>query len=169
MIRSNRFALLALVVFAALSFLFLGPYKGQLPNAASIVHDVQQSRSSGGSQTLLTGHAIAPKLGNATAKYVLVLKDGHTNTAANGVRTGQNSAAQHGSLCTRPSLDFRRNLQTRRRKHCDNMSTFSSDCTHAESAPSILVRFSRSTRHRSLHRRLPLSGAVLYTTLSTNG
>ena len=71
MIRSSRFALLALVVFAALSFLFLGPYKAQLPNAASIVYDgQQQSRSSGDSQALLTGHAIAPKLGNATAKYV---------------------------------------------------------------------------------------------------
>jgi FAD-linked sulfhydryl oxidase len=67
----SRFTILALLVFAALSFLFLGPYKVQLPNAASTIHDrQQQSHSSGDNQALLTGHAIAPKLGNATAKYV---------------------------------------------------------------------------------------------------
>jgi len=72
MIRSKRFALLAVLVFAVLSFLFLGPYKAQLPRAPFIRHDgQQQSRSSGDSQALLTGHAIAPKLGNETAKYVL--------------------------------------------------------------------------------------------------
>lgn len=86
MIRSNRFVLLALIVFAALSFLFLGPYRAQLPNAASIVQDAQQqSRSSGDSQVLLTGHSIAPKLGNATAKYVQVSKRGHKNTIANNI------------------------------------------------------------------------------------
>lgn len=80
MIRSNRFALLALVVFAALSFLFLGPYKSHLPTADSIVQDAQQqSGYSGDSQALLTGHAIAPKLGNATAKYVQVSGHGHEN------------------------------------------------------------------------------------------
>lgn len=71
MIRSKRFALLVVLVFAALSFIFLGPYKAQLPGAPSLKNDgQQQSRSSGGSQALLTGHAIAPKLGNETAKYV---------------------------------------------------------------------------------------------------
>lgn len=82
MIRSNRFALLALVVFAALSFLFLGPYKTQLPHAASIVHDAQ-SRSNGHSQALLTGHAIAPKLGNATAKCVQIYVEGHESNITN--------------------------------------------------------------------------------------
>lgn len=77
MIRSSRFGILVLFVFAALSFLFLGPYKAQLPNAASIIHEGQeQIRSSGSSQTLLTGHAIAPKLGNATAKYVVYRASG---------------------------------------------------------------------------------------------
>lgn len=66
MIRSSRFALSALLVFAALSFLFLGPYSARLPSASSIIHDGTQGRS----EALLTGHAIAPKLGNATAKYV---------------------------------------------------------------------------------------------------
>ncbi|KAF9692410.1 hypothetical protein EKO04_009379 [Ascochyta lentis] len=68
----SRFAILALLLFAALTFLFLGPYKAQLPSAASLTHDgQQQSRSSGDGQALLTGHAIAPKLGNATAKAEL--------------------------------------------------------------------------------------------------
>ncbi|KAJ4380115.1 hypothetical protein N0V86_004424 [Didymella sp. IMI 355093] len=84
MIRSNRFAFLALLVFAALSFLFLGPYKARLPNVPSITHDGQQTRSSGDSQALLTGHAIAPKLGNETAKAELgraAWKLLHTNFA----------------------------------------------------------------------------------------
>lgn len=69
MLRSKRFVFLALSVFAILSFFFLGPYKAQLPSASSLAHDgQQQSRSSGDSQALLTGHAIAPKLGNETAK-----------------------------------------------------------------------------------------------------
>jgi FAD-linked sulfhydryl oxidase len=83
MIRSNRFALLALLVFAALSFLFLGPYKARLPNVPSITHDGQQTRSSGDSQALLTGHAIAPKLGNETAKYVQNNVHGHECAGAN--------------------------------------------------------------------------------------
>lgn len=84
MIRSSRFAILALFVFVALSFLFLGPYKAQLSSATSIYHDgQQQSRSSGDSQALLTGHAIAPKLGNATAKYVQIHSHGHKDDVAN--------------------------------------------------------------------------------------
>ena len=80
----SRFVILVLFVFIALSFLFLGPYKTQLPPAASVIHDgQQQSRSSGNGQALLTGHAIAPKLGNATAKYVWVYGYGHKNTMAN--------------------------------------------------------------------------------------
>lgn len=71
MIRSKRFVFLALAVFAVLSFLFLGPYKAQLPDAASVIRDEQHALSSGKSQALLTGHAIAPKLGNATAKAEL--------------------------------------------------------------------------------------------------
>lgn len=69
MIRSKRFVFLALSVFAVMSFVFLGPYKAQLPSAPSLVHNgQQQSRTSGDDQALLTGHAIAPKLGNETAK-----------------------------------------------------------------------------------------------------
>lgn len=90
MIRTSgprgRFAILALLVVVVLSFLFLGPYKVQLPNAASMTHNGQQeSRSSGDSQALLTGHAIAPKLGNATAKYVYGYGCGHKSTMANTI------------------------------------------------------------------------------------
>lgn len=75
MIRSKRFALLAVLVFAVLSCLFLGPYKAHLPSASSIRYDgQQQGRSSEDSPALLTGHAIAPKLGNETAKYVRDLR-----------------------------------------------------------------------------------------------
>lgn len=142
----SRFAILALLVFVALSFLFLGPYKAHLPNAGSIIHDgQQQSRSSADSQALLTGHAIAPKLGNATAKYVYIHNCDHQSTVANTTRTGQSSAARLGSSCTRPSLVFPRHLQTRRKKHFEPMSTCSSDYTHVENALSTSARFSRNT------------------------
>jgi hypothetical protein len=63
-----RFVVLALLVFAFFSFLLLGPYKvtpGHL--SPSQPTDAQQWNSGG---AVLTGHAIAPRLGNATAKYV---------------------------------------------------------------------------------------------------
>lgn len=63
-----RFALAALLVIAFVSFLVLGPYKvtpGQL--SPTTLLGQPQDHTSG---AVLTGHAIAPKLGNATAKYV---------------------------------------------------------------------------------------------------
>lgn len=61
-----RFAALALLIFAFFSFLLLGPYTvtpGHLSRAEQTgQHQIQTSGA------LLTGHAIAPKLGNATAK-----------------------------------------------------------------------------------------------------
>lgn len=63
-----RFAILALLVFALVSFVLLGPYKvtpGHLSPATILGQSQGQT-----SEALLTGHAIAPKLGNATAKYV---------------------------------------------------------------------------------------------------
>jgi FAD-linked sulfhydryl oxidase len=69
----GRFILLALCIFAALTFLFYQAPFGHLPTIQQGAH--QQSNSSG---AVLTGHAIAPKLGNATAKYVHQL---HTTLA----------------------------------------------------------------------------------------
>ncbi|OAL53339.1 FAD-linked sulfhydryl oxidase-like protein ERV2 [Pyrenochaeta sp. DS3sAY3a] len=70
MIRtSGRFVVLALIVFAFVSFFLLGPYKvtpGHLSPSSSAAQP--QGQSSG---ALLTGHAIAPRLGNATAKAEL--------------------------------------------------------------------------------------------------
>ena len=61
-----RFVVLAVFVFGIFSFLLLGPYKpGYLPPLHK--GEPQQHQASG---AVLTGHAIAPKLGNATAKYV---------------------------------------------------------------------------------------------------
>lgn len=141
MIRSKRFVFLALSVFAVLSFLFLGPYKAHLPSAPSLVHDgQQQSRSNGDSQALLTGHAIAPKLGNETAKYVKIDGCGHKSLEANTARIEQNSAAQPGNFCTPTSPDSPRSPPTKRKKRCDSTSTCSSASTHAESARSTLAR-----------------------------
>jgi hypothetical protein len=68
----NRFVVLALLVFAGLSFLLLGPYQTPLGHVSSAVHSEQQRQSGSGKTNgaILTGHAIAPKLGNATVKYV---------------------------------------------------------------------------------------------------
>jgi FAD-linked sulfhydryl oxidase len=67
----NRFIVLALLVFAALSFLLLGPYKTPLGHVSSTGQYEQRQGGSGKTDgALLTGHAIAPKLGNATVKYV---------------------------------------------------------------------------------------------------
>jgi hypothetical protein len=62
-----RFALFALVVFALCSFVLVGPYKVTPSHLAPTSTEKKLGRTSG---AVLTGHAIAPKLGNATAKYV---------------------------------------------------------------------------------------------------
>ncbi|KAI8935907.1 hypothetical protein NX059_007418 [Plenodomus lindquistii] len=64
-----RFALIAVSAFAIASFLLLGPYRatsGHLAPTATL-----WKPQSHASEALLTGHAIAPKLGNATAKAEL--------------------------------------------------------------------------------------------------
>ena len=62
-----RFAVIALLVFAFLSFLYLGPYDvtpGHISPKATTGKNLGHT-----SEAVLTGHAIAAKLGNATAKY----------------------------------------------------------------------------------------------------
>jgi FAD-linked sulfhydryl oxidase len=62
-----RFAVIALLVFAFVSFLYLGPYEvtpGHISPKATTGKKLGHT-----SEAVLTGHAIAPKLGNATAKY----------------------------------------------------------------------------------------------------
>ncbi|KAF2854668.1 hypothetical protein T440DRAFT_240342 [Plenodomus tracheiphilus IPT5] len=64
-----RFALLVVSVFAIVSFLLLGPYRvtsGHLSPTATLWKSQGHA-----SEAILTGHAIAPKLGNATAKAEL--------------------------------------------------------------------------------------------------
>jgi hypothetical protein len=62
-----RFAVLALVVFAFVSFIILGPYN---VTPGHLAHKIMPGEKAGHSNgVVLTGHAIAPKLGNATAKY----------------------------------------------------------------------------------------------------
>ncbi|KAH7391796.1 FAD dependent sulfhydryl oxidase Erv2 [Pyrenochaeta sp. MPI-SDFR-AT-0127] len=65
----GRFVILALLVFAFFSFLLLGPYKVTPGHLTAARQDGQQQSQA--SDALLTGHAIAPKLGNATAKAEL--------------------------------------------------------------------------------------------------
>ncbi|EMD91041.1 hypothetical protein COCC4DRAFT_167401 [Bipolaris maydis ATCC 48331] len=63
-----RFAVLAILVMALCSFLLLGPYKVTPGHLAFTTPGRGLGHTS---QSLLTGHAIAPKLGNATAKAEL--------------------------------------------------------------------------------------------------
>ena len=113
-----RFIVAALLVFAFFSFLLLGPYEvtpGHLSRTEQ--REQQQNQPSG---ALLTGHAIAPKLGNATKKYVLqdlharlrsaqLLK--HESLADSRIITGQNSAARRGHFSTRRLLAFPKSLR----------------------------------------------------------
>lgn len=62
-----RFVVFALVVFALCSFILVGPYKVTPAHLASPSTEKKLGRTS---EAVLTGHAIAPKLENATAKYV---------------------------------------------------------------------------------------------------
>lgn len=61
-----RFAVLAVLVMVLCSFFLLGPYK---VTPLHSIHTATGRDLGHTSQSLLTGHAIAPKLGNATAKY----------------------------------------------------------------------------------------------------
>ncbi|KAL6708689.1 hypothetical protein ACN47E_002385 [Coniothyrium glycines] len=63
-----RFVVLAILVFALVSFFVLGPYK-VTPGHLSRSHEAGPHRQASGA--VLTGHAIAAKLGNATAKAEL--------------------------------------------------------------------------------------------------
>jgi hypothetical protein len=62
----SRFVVLALLVFAICGFLL---YEAPLGHMSYTPRPGQQQQGSTGG-AVLTGHAIAPKLGNATAKYV---------------------------------------------------------------------------------------------------
>lgn len=68
MIRTSgakgRFVALALFVICLLGFIL---YRGPYEQLSTIRRGAKQTPSSG---AVLTGHAIAPKLGNATAKSV---------------------------------------------------------------------------------------------------
>ncbi|KAF1836588.1 FAD dependent sulfhydryl oxidase Erv2 [Decorospora gaudefroyi] len=64
-----RVALLALLVFAFVAFLLLGPYEA--PSRHLSPPTGVGKKLGHNSEALLTGHAIAPRLGNATAKAEL--------------------------------------------------------------------------------------------------
>jgi FAD-linked sulfhydryl oxidase len=61
----SRFIALALLVFAICALLY---YQAPLGHLSRTPQSGQQQSTASGA--VLTGHAIAPKLGNATAKYV---------------------------------------------------------------------------------------------------
>jgi FAD-linked sulfhydryl oxidase len=66
---SRRFLILFILAFAFVSVLFLSAHRQPPGQPAPIgAEKSDQDKVNGAS---LTGHAIAPKLGNATAKYVL--------------------------------------------------------------------------------------------------
>ena len=66
----SRFVLLALFVMAVFTFLLLGGHHSSNDPVTPRAQTVLGDDTKGSSGSLLTGHAIAPKLGNATAKYV---------------------------------------------------------------------------------------------------
>jgi len=62
-----RFAVLAVFAIVLCSFVLVGPYKMTSGHLTTTTAGRDLGHTS---EALLTGHAIAPKLGNATAKYV---------------------------------------------------------------------------------------------------
>lgn len=70
----SRFIVLALLGIALFSVLLLGGHRAP-PGHLSPIQQAKLAHSGGSdrmsNEVVLTGHAIAPKLGNATAKYVL--------------------------------------------------------------------------------------------------
>jgi hypothetical protein len=192
MIRINglgaRFAVVALLVFAFLSFLFLGPYDvthGHLSPKATTGKQLGYS-----SEAVLTGHAIAPKLGNATAKYVHLAFARSLSGYMADLFIEQNSVARHGKSSTRRSLASLRSLQRRRRRHSGHTYTCSNACTlglshtmwrlpaevmrkltqfAAENALNTSGRYSSSILPRYRHGQRQRCGAALYTTSSTRG
>jgi hypothetical protein len=131
MIRINglgtRFAVIALLVFAFLSFLFLGSYDvtpGYLSPEATAGKSLDHT-----SEAVLTGHAIAPKLGNATAKYNYAAFARTSSGYMADIFTGQNLVAPPGKSCIQRSLASPKSLQRRRRKHSGHTYTCSNACT----------------------------------------
>lgn len=121
----GRFVALALCLFLFVSFLLYQAPFGQL---STIRRDAQQQSKP--DAAVLTGHAIAPKLGNATAKYVSIRIKGIALCRARrstNSQTGQNSVAQPGKSYIQPLLAFQKSLQTRKRKHFGHTYTCSKD------------------------------------------
>lgn len=69
----SRFVIFALFLFAISSLLLFGSYNAH-PSYGSPTKQTGQQGKNPSSEAILTGHAIAPKLGNATAKYALSIK-----------------------------------------------------------------------------------------------
>jgi hypothetical protein len=64
----SRFVLLALFAMALFTFLILSGHRS-IDGQPSPIQQAKLNTQGGASGAVLTGHAIAPKLGNATAKY----------------------------------------------------------------------------------------------------
>ncbi|KAF9730689.1 hypothetical protein PMIN06_004181 [Paraphaeosphaeria minitans] len=67
----SRFVLLALFGMALFTFLILGGHRSMGGQPSPVQQAKLNIQGEGSSSALLTGHAIAPKLGNATAKAEL--------------------------------------------------------------------------------------------------
>lgn len=112
---SRRFVFLLIAVSAFLGFTFVYSFRSQ---AVGVRHPLANGR--GGvpegvaparyeiHESTLSGHVIAPKLGNETAKYVAVANPSATIYEAlqttDMLSTEPNLAVQHGSSSTRHSL-----------------------------------------------------------------
>jgi FAD-linked sulfhydryl oxidase len=79
----GRFIVLALLVFGICAFLF---YQAPLSHLSHIPQAGQREGHTGGA--VLTGHAIAPKLGNETAKYIHMDLDAHPGQVGRGGSPG---------------------------------------------------------------------------------
>jgi hypothetical protein len=182
----SRFVVLALLVFAICGFLL---YQAPLSHLSRIIQTEQQQGNTGGA--VLTGHAIAPKLGNATAKYVSQIRYAHLGSSGRGSRRSTDMDEQGRTwsrgmespshdICSLPREAYRRGegsasvIRTPFPAFVSLVRSTPRDAAAevtrililliAENALNISDKSLLNTHHKCLHEPQQPCGAVSYTT-----
>jgi len=157
---SRRLLLLSLTAACLLTLFFLGALRhsgGSVPSALPMSKSPEAQTKS---NVDLTGHVIAPKLGNETAKYgphrylIGMRIDG---------RSGLSWDAQRGRSYTRHLHAFPTIPQRTNRRRSDSTYICFNGCTRAENARNILASCWKSSLPRCPHGPRLRPGAVTST------
>jgi len=185
---TRRFSVFLALVGVVLTILLLTQYRTTAQDTLSSLPSKLGSKLSTQSLTVdddvLKGHAIAPKLGNETAKYVTRTRLHLQNRVADHDCPAEpNSAAQHGSCSTPPLRGFPISLRRTRARRSRRTYTCFKDCIPgmhlrrnmtiherhcADSSMTVAnaqvtsVRSSTSTHRKFRRGPLPLLGAAMF-------